>query len=202
MYSVLVEISRCALQPCNPLALVSLRIPNFFYKAISYFEPLSLRFALGVAITLYQDGTLSGGGIRSRTRSMFTAMSKDTSQVTNRRATTSSFTATETFVLGDEILGVDQTEVSLYEVVDEQKSQSSDVRIVEGEFVEENEFDDVHGLNATLGAWWIVNDFLTLGASVDLPWSADSEQTRKVTTSSTTFNESKTRVLGGRKKRR
>ena len=157
---------------------------------------LSPRFALGAALNVYQDGTLSGEGIRSRTRSTFTATSKDTSQVTNRRTTTGSFTATETSIFNDDVLGVTQTEGSLGEVVNEQKSQSSDTRIVEGEFIEENEFDDVRGLNATFGAWWVANDFLTLGASVDLPWSADSEQTRKVTISSTTFNESKTRVLG------
>ena len=157
---------------------------------------LNTRFAVGVAINLYQDSTLDGGGIRSTTRSTFTATSKDNSQVTNRRATSGSFTAMATSIFGDQVLGVVQTEGDLDEVVDEQVSQSSDVRIVEGEFVEENEFDNVHGLNATLGARFVANKFLTLGISVDLPWSADSDQTRKVTTSSTTFNGSKTKVLG------
>ena len=154
------------------------------------------RFALGGAINIYQDSSLTGRGIRSRTRSRFTATSKDTSQVTNTKTTAGSFIATETSLFGDIVLGVDQTDGLLDEVVEEQVSFSSDTRIVEGEFFEENEFSDLEGLNATLGAWWVANDFLTLGASVDLPWSADSEQTRKVTTSSTTFNESKTLVLG------
>ena len=157
---------------------------------------LNARFALGIAINLYQDSTLEGGGIRSKTRSTFTATSKNTSHVTNRRATSGSFTATETSIFGDEVLGVDQTEGTLDEVVDEQVSQSSDVRIVEGEFVEDNRFDDVHGFNATLGAWWVATDFLMIGASVDLPWSADSEQTRTVRATSTTFNSSKSRILG------
>jgi hypothetical protein len=51
-------------------------------------------------------------------------------------------------------------------------------------------------VNATLGLWWILNNLITVGASVDLPWSADADQKRTVTTSSTTFNQDKARVLG------
>jgi len=81
------------------------------------------------------------------------------------------------------------------DVIEEEIVERTNVPIVDGEVVELNEFSGVHGFNSALGLWWIVNDFLTLGAAVDLPWDADTEQTRTITTKTTTFDRDRSRIL-------
>lgn len=66
---------------------------------------------------------------------------------------------------------------------------------VDGEFVELNEYKDFEGYNATFGVLYTVNRLLGFGASVDLPWTADTEQTKTTRSTITTLNGSRTRVL-------
>ena len=164
---------------------------------------LNPRFAIGVAINVYQDNTAGSGNIRSRTRSTYTAVSDSRSRVVNRQATSGRYQATEATVipagfLGDEdvIIPSEPTSGSFPAVVQEQTLQRRDVRIVDGEIVEINEYDDLSGVNATLGLWWVVNDVITLGAAVDLPWDAETEQTRRTTTRTTTYDANRSRILG------
>ena len=165
---------------------------------------LSPRFAVGVAVNLYQDNTVEGGAIRSRTRSTYTAVSESQSSIVNRQTTSGEFTATQTTVVpGDGFLGSadiviesEPTSGTFSEIVQEEAATHTGVRIIEGEVLEINEFDGLEGINATLGAWWVVNDFLTVGAALDLPWGAESKQKRSTTAKTTTFDRSHSRVLG------
>jgi long-subunit fatty acid transport protein len=157
---------------------------------------LNPRFSLGAALNIYQDSVLAGRKIRSHTRSRYTATSESKVVVTDRRATSGTYTSEERRFVNNELQDVSRTEGAYPEIVQVEQSGSTAVRIVEGEFLEENAFDDLHGFNATLGTWLVVNDLLTLGAAVDLPWSADSRQTRTITTTSVTYDGSRSRVLG------
>ena len=162
------------------------------------------RFSVGIAVNVYQDDTLGQGNIRSRTRSVFTSRTESRVTIENRRVTSGAFTATEqTVIPGDDFLGGEETVIdsvptsgSFPAIEEEEAIRRTDVRIVEGEIVEENEFEDLHGVNTTFGLWWVVNDLITIGAAADLPWSADTTQTRRTTTRSTTYDGSRSRVLG------
>ena len=74
-------------------------------------------------------------------------------------------------------------------------SNRSDPLNIEGEYEEINEFDDLSGVNATLGILWRASRFLSLGASVDLPWTAEATQTKTIRNRVTTYDQSYTRVM-------
>ena len=66
---------------------------------------------------------------------------------------------------------------------------------VEGEYEEINRFDDLSGVNVTLGVLWRSSRFLSLGASVDLPWTAEATQKKTIRNRVMTFDQSHTRLL-------
>ncbi|NKB24357.1 MAG: hypothetical protein GKR87_08285 [Kiritimatiellae bacterium] len=66
---------------------------------------------------------------------------------------------------------------------------------MEGTFEEVNEFSNLYGANATLGLLWTPSRHLSLGVTVDLPWTAKAEQEKTVKNEITTFDSTRTRIL-------
>ena len=74
-------------------------------------------------------------------------------------------------------------------------SHRTDQLNIEGEYEEINEFDDFFGVNATVGILWRASRFLSLGASVDLPWTAEATQKKTIRNQVTTFDQSHTHIV-------
>ena len=75
---------------------------------------------------------------------------------------------------------------------DETTSSIHSRNYVIGRYDEENEFSNLSGMNATLGALWVLNTHLTLGADVDFPWTAEARLKKTVNHTQTIYDESKT----------
>ena len=170
------------------------------------------RLSIGFALNFYRDNTFRSGRIGSKTLVEFTGTAETRSRLVNRRVTSGTFveTETDTFLFGGDEVSEETrtTNGKLPEVIEEDIVERTDVRIVDGEVFELNEFGEIDGFNSTLGLWWIANDFLTLGAAVDLPWNAGTEQTRTIKTRTTTFDRNRShtlanlRIHGDRKEKR
>ena len=52
---------------------------------------------------------------------------------------------------------------------------------VVGIYEEINEYDDLYGYNMTFGMLWAVGDRVIVGATLDLPWTADGRLKKTVT---------------------
>jgi hypothetical protein len=65
----------------------------------------------------------------------------------------------------------------------------------DGMYEEWNEYDGFSGVNATLGGLWTVSRHLSLGASLDLPWTAEANQTKTTRNAVTSYDASGSRVL-------
>jgi long-subunit fatty acid transport protein len=164
---------------------------------------LSPKFSIGGTVNFYQDSALAGRKIRSVNRSTYTSTSESRSTLVNTRSTFARYTATDTVTFlgiepfapaGEPVVG-DTTTGTLGPVTESERFSRNETRIVEGVFEEINEYDDLNGVNATLGLLWVVNNLITVGAAVDLPWSADATQTRTTSNRSVTYNGNKTREL-------
>ena len=66
---------------------------------------------------------------------------------------------------------------------------------VDGFFEEVNEITDLHGYNLTLGLLYTLNRYISVGASLDLPWTARADQKQTVRNQLTTLDASRTRVV-------
>ena len=79
---------------------------------------------------------------------------------------------------------------------DTSREEIRDSLIVKGRYEEINKFENLFGWNATLGTMYAINRMFQVGASVDLAWAADAEQTKTVITESTTYDGETMQVLG------
>ena len=160
---------------------------------------LTPKLFFGASLNVYQDSPV-GHDIRSETRAVYSGTSS--SEVNSR-------TVAETFasysyegILHFSSLGgfkpfdwpVDG-QGNLEPISEVTSSQRNDSLPVEGDYEEINVFDDVRGMNATFGLLWNPSRNLSLGASIDLPWTAKADQKRRVRQKVTTFNAARTRTL-------
>jgi long-subunit fatty acid transport protein len=159
------------------------------------------RLSIGGALNVYRNDPLSGDAIRSRTRATYSGQTRSDVDVFTRRTTHTSYE----FEGQDEVPGIlgdppflvliPKTTGELEPFTDEEPGTRGDTVFVDGVFEEVNEFQDVEGWNANLGVLWVASDRLTLGATVDLPWTADARQTQTVRNQVTTFDESGSNVM-------
>ena len=157
--------------------------------------------ALGAALNYYQDSPFSGRKIRSRTFASYTATSGSTARMTQDRVTTGTFTSHGVVrVPGTGITpgfesDLGETSGMFPAFEDSSTTTERDDVLVRGTYEEINEFDNLHGHNANFGLLWTASRYLTLGAAVDLPWSADAEQRKTVRTSADQFDGSGTQLI-------
>ena len=151
------------------------------------------KLSLGVAGNFYLIDPLAGDSIRSVSRSRYAGRSLSDVEVRDRRTTSATyvFDGTMTIPPGS---GFSDPEVEPFSGSGSFPSFTREARQTiherldqQGVVTEENEFTDLNGFNATIGTMYTVNRLLTLGAAVDLPWTASARQTRTVRSSTLTY---------------
>ena len=142
---------------------------------------LTPKLAMGIALNYYQDSALFGHSIESRTLATIDGTSDSRVDMTTTRRSSGSFDIQGTITLPNDSRLIPVDEQGTFGPFSEtMETDTSDKLRVNGTFEETNRFHDLHGYNATLGWLWSVSRHLSLGAVVDLPWTADTEQVRRV----------------------
>ena len=146
---------------------------------------LTPALSFGLAFNYYHLDPISGDSIRSRTLVNYAGSSTNLVNATTTRTTSGSFTYEGVAHLpGDPGLGIppsdeafsNSTGVVFGPFVGTEHTRSRDEFRVQGTFEEINEFTNLNGFNANLGLLWTVSKMVSLGASVDLPWTAEAKQ--------------------------
>ncbi len=163
------------------------------------------KLSLGAALNLYQDNMLGGHAIRSMTRASYSGTSDSIVKTESERTTEGTYSYDGIWhippieimpgIWTDPIDVPFSGEGVYAPFTDSSSSREGENLLYEGVYTEENDFDDLSGFNATFGALWTVTRHLSLGATIDLPWTADAEQTRTVKNEITTYDSTRTRVL-------
>ena len=184
---------------------------DLFFEQTGVIDALTPAFAvevtpkisLGGALNLYQDSALGEKRIRSKTSADYFARTETITDIDTDRITTGSFAVDSTVTvpplppfLPEFTLALPGIEGEIPAFASSSSEQKREVQVIEGRFEQIDEFNDLEGVNGTIGMLATVSRYLSLGASVDLPWTADAKQTRTIRSSTTIYNEAKTRVLG------
>ena len=162
---------------------------------------LTPKLSIGVAVNFYQDSPLPGRRIRSRILAKYSGSSASGVSITDQLTTRGTYdyrgvvhfspsgddpdSTNEYFFGNGTIEPFSATNIST----------RTDRLTIEGEYEEINRFEDLSGANATLGILWRASRFLSLGASADLPWTAEATQTKTIRNQVTTFDQNHTRVM-------
>ena len=156
---------------------------------------LTPKLSVGVSANLYGDGFLDNENIRARTRARYSGESRSEVDVAERWTTAGTYTYDGTVHLppgGGIPVAIDvpvSGEGDVAPFSDAATREEDAALRFEGLYEETSEFDEVHGVNATLGALWVVSRYLSLGAAVDLPWTAEGDQTRTARNTVTSYDE-------------
>lgn len=151
---------------------------------------LSPRFSLGATINFYTDGASRGNPVESKLHASYEGASDSIASVTET-LTTTAFVRWSGFRYSG-----DPDQPIAEEISDFQTNQFSDVRNysredtyqVDGDYYEYNSTENFLGINPTLGAMWVASDHLTLGTSLDFPWTGRAKQTKHVRHEATTMD--------------
>lgn len=159
------------------------------------------KFSLGASFNLYQNDPVNGGTIRSVTRARYSGASSSFVQSKTTRTTSGTYDYNGTVTLPpDADIPVPITvpisgQGTFDPFTNATTASGTSTTLVDGQYVEINEFDDLQGHNWTIGAMYTVGSLLTLGASIDLPWSAEGRQTRTIRNDTRTYDQTHTRLL-------
>jgi long-subunit fatty acid transport protein len=145
-------------------------------------------FSLGVAMNIYVDGASRGNRIESEMIANYEGVSDSYAEVTDTQVSTNWF-----FWTLKQVAGTSHGETSASHT-NEETTVQEEIYTVEGQYREDNITDQFYGFNATIGALWVVSDKLTLGASVDLPWTGRGEQTKRINHQVFTYNSNQVQV--------
>ncbi|MFA7256944.1 MAG: outer membrane protein transport protein [Kiritimatiellales bacterium] len=158
---------------------------------------LTPRFSLGVTVNLYTDGASRGNPIESSLVAEYEGTSDSIAGIT---ASSNSIAIVDWsgVTYGGDPADPSTTPISgtagpiLFS--DTNVTTQTDTYTVEGSYREHNQTDQFYGMNATFGALWTATDRLTLGATVDLPWTGYGEQTKRIVHQVTTFDSNQVQV--------
>lgn len=157
---------------------------------------VSPRFSLGVALNIYTDGASRGNPVESSLVADYEGTSDSVADITDTRNSTAVISYD-----GERYSGPPSNPVTI-PISGSQTNTFSDVKTntqvdaytVMGQYREDNETEDFLGVNATLGALWTANEKLTLGATVDLPWTGKGTQTKHIDHRVSTFDSNLVQV--------
>jgi long-subunit fatty acid transport protein len=153
------------------------------------------KFSLGFALNIYQEGLLGGDDIRSLTTATYSGTMDSDVTIVDQRTTTGTYVYDGLLDLespAQDIVFGGEGDVTPYSTT-ETSSTHSEYRYV-GYYQVDDRIDDFYGLNATVGALWTVNEKLTFGACLDLPWTATARQTKKVSSAVAVDDDAQTTV--------
>lgn len=162
---------------------------------------LSPKLSIGCAVNFFGDNTFGDNRIRSRTRAAYEGTSSSSFPLQSDYVTSGSYTYGGSQLLppgGGMPQWTEQTfgGSGIWPAFGSAEFSTSGRDVAfEGVYEEINEYEDLFGWNCTLGALWTVSRHLSLGASLDLPWTAEAEQTRTVRNTITTYDAARARVL-------
>ena len=161
---------------------------------------LTPKIALGTVLNFYNDMTVECRPVRAKTVARYTGSSHGHSDILTRQTTDGTYTYDGTIYwsrllpfLEDE--DIDATSGEYAPFTDTSSSERNDVVVFDGIYEEENEYECFWGINATFGMLCVLNRYFSLGATIDLPWTAEAKQTRNIRNTITTYNEARTQVL-------
>lgn len=158
-------------------------------------------FAVGLAVNCYMNDVLSDGQIRSDTEAHYQGTSRSTTSRSTSRSTSGDYTYEGTVHLepGGTIpipIDIDVSGEGPFDTfTDAESSTRTDAVWVEGVYEEVNVYEELEGINATLGALWTVSRRFSVGTAVDLPWTASATQTQTTRNRSTTYDGAHGRTL-------
>ncbi|MCF7817101.1 MAG: outer membrane protein transport protein [Kiritimatiellales bacterium] len=154
-------------------------------------------FSLGVALNFYTDGASRGNPIESSLVADYEGTSDSVAGITDTRNSTALISYDGVRYSGPVENPVEtpippRSQTNAF--ADVQTNVQQDIYTVEGSYREENTTDDFHGFNATLGALWAATEKLSLGATVDLPWTGKGSQTKRIDHQVSTFDSNRVEV--------
>ncbi len=157
------------------------------------------RFSAGVAVNFHHDSPFGGQSVQSATSARFRGGSDGVFRIEDTRTTAAelswtgvSYTPPNAMIPFPQTSAVPRGSMDLDPFTDRTVTHEHSGTRVIGTYEERNTFEDFEGINLTLGGFWNVTEMLTLGGSVDLPWTAEATQTKS------THTRSRTRDLTGR----
>lgn len=154
------------------------------------------RLSIGAAFNIYR-----GGAVRSRATAHYGGSSGSNISITDDRSTTGTYAYDGWIHLppggGVPIpINIPIGGSGSYPVfTDTSTRRESPGMEFEGVYEEVNEYDELNGFNGTFGVLYAASRHLSLGFSMDLPWTAEGTQTKTVRNTITTYNESKSTIL-------
>lgn len=156
--------------------------------------------SLGAAFNWYQNDDLAAEAIRSRTTARYTGTGAGRSSVQTERTTAGYYTYSGTVTIPPGTIPFPQTipirgSGLISPFADAASSAQQTSLLQDGVYEERNEYSGLDGYNATFGALWTLNRLVSVGAAIDLPWTASARQTRTVKNTVTTYDASHTRIL-------
>ncbi|MFC1468182.1 hypothetical protein ACFLQY_05835, partial [Verrucomicrobiota bacterium] len=143
---------------------------------------LTPKFSVGMTVNLYTDGASRGNPIESVMVAEYAGTSDSAANVADTRNSTAEISWDGVWYDGPTANPVSNpvsgTQTNYLSDADTNVQQ--DLYAVDGLYRETNRTDDFHGVNATFGALWSANEKLQLGASLDLPWTGEGTQTKRI----------------------
>jgi len=159
------------------------------------------KLSVGASLNIYRGNPFAGGDVRSRTRAAYSGNSANLVSRREERTTSGTYTYTGRVQAppgGSTGMPIDFPILGDGTIEPHTETTRDDWREgleFDGMYEETSVYDDFQGLNATLGALWTVSRHLSLGVAVDLPWTAEAEQTKAVHNTLTSYNDSRSRIL-------
>jgi long-subunit fatty acid transport protein len=157
---------------------------------------LSPRFSLGVTVNFYTDGASRGSPIESTLVADYAGTSDSVAEITDIRDSSSlidwigqQLSGTPYGAVSNDVSGSVETTFS-----DTNTTNQADTYAVEGTYRESNRTDQFYGINATFGALWAATDRLSLGVTMDLPWTGYGRQTKRIHHQVTTIDSNQVQV--------
>lgn len=157
--------------------------------------------SVGAAVNVYRDGYGPHGSIHSRSLAHFISTNTSVSRITIRRDIQPTYESTLVSVrpayppyYPGETNSV--TETGTYPRIQDHRTVTTvDRFVVDGTVLQEERFENLFGVNTTLGFIWTLSKDLSVAMSVDLPWAAEADQTITTTRETSIYNEARTRLL-------
>lgn len=161
---------------------------------------LTPKLWVGAALNYYTTDPVEGGNIRSVTRAHYEGRTTGGAEIFSERTTTGTYEYEGIVHLppgGVIPIPIDVPISGGGDIEPFSESSTSDRNDqvdVEGLYEEINTFEDLEGFNGTFGVIYTVNRLLSLGATVDLPWTAEGRQ-EKIVRNRVTTTDAGGRVL-------
>jgi hypothetical protein len=174
-----------------------------FSPALAFEATPTLSF--GAALNVYGEGWLGTPTIRSRTRAEYNGTADSLVTITDSRTTDGTYSYSGIYyidnpaggVIGIPITGPEPGQDNSVPTFHETTVSTTNRNIrYNGVYTVDDRISNLTGANATLGGLWVVSRALSLGFCLDLPWTAYGRQTRTVSTSVTTMDETGLIELG------